>query len=301
MGSTAMSGLTRIDTVAFVGFGEAGGILGAALAAKGVQVSMFDLRREQLRDKARAAGVRVAGTLQSALAGAQMVVSAVTAEADLDVAQALARCLEAGQVCLDINSVSPHTKQHAQACIEGAGAHYVEAAVMAPVPPYGLAVPMLLGGAAAADLAPLLNALGFNASAVSEKIGVASAAKMCRSVMIKGIEALTVECLRAARHYEAESIVLASLAQTFGKMRDDADVPGYLVSRVAEHGRRRAAEMREVAQTLQEAGITPYMSDACAHLQDSIVDAMRAGGIDYDTLPAPFDWRAFFDGLPGRT
>jgi 3-hydroxyisobutyrate dehydrogenase-like beta-hydroxyacid dehydrogenase len=298
MGGAAMSGTTRIGVVAFVGFGEAGGILGAALAAKGVQVSMFDLRRDTLRDKAQAAGVRVADTLRSALDGAQVVVSAVTAEADLEVAQEVARCIEAGQVCLDINSVSPQTKQHAQACIEGAGARYVEAAVMAPVPPYGLAVPMLLGGADAARVAPLLNALGFNARAVSEKVGVASAAKMCRSVMIKGIEALTVECLRAARHYDAESIVLASLAETFGKMRDDADVPGYLVSRVAEHGRRRAAEMREVSQTLQEAGITPFMSDASARLQDSIVDAMQAGGIDYGTLPTPFDWRAFFDGLP---
>ncbi|QQC67803.1 NAD(P)-dependent oxidoreductase [Paraburkholderia ginsengisoli] len=293
-----MSGLTRIDAVAFVGFGEAGGILGAALAAKGVRVAMFDLRRDQLRDKAQAAGVRVAGTLRSVLDGAQLVVSAVTAEADLDVAQALAGCIEAGQVCLDINSVSPQTKQHAQACIEGAGARYVEAAVMAPVPPYGLAVPMLLGGADAVLLAPLLNALGFDARAVSEKVGVASAAKMCRSVMIKGIEALTVECLRAARHYDAESIVLASLTETFGKMRDAADVPGYLVSRVAEHGRRRAAEMREVSQTLQEAGITPFMSDASARLQDSIVDAMQAAGIDYGTLSTPFDWRAFFDRLP---
>jgi 3-hydroxyisobutyrate dehydrogenase-like beta-hydroxyacid dehydrogenase len=293
-----MSGPTRIATIAFIGFGEAGGILGAALAAKGVQVSMFDLRRDVLRDKALAAGVRVADTLQSALHGAQVVVSAVTAQADLEVAQEIARCIEAEQVVLDINSVSPHTKQHAQACIEGAGARYVEAAVMAPVPPYGLAVPMLLGGADAARLAPMLNALGFDARAVSAKVGVASAAKMCRSVMIKGIEALTVECLRAARHYDAESIVLASLAQTFGKMRDDADVPGYLVSRVAEHGRRRAAEMREVSQTLQEAGITPFMSDACARLQDSIVDAMQAGGIDCGALPTPFDWRAFFDELP---
>jgi 3-hydroxyisobutyrate dehydrogenase-like beta-hydroxyacid dehydrogenase len=293
-----MSGPTRIAAIAFIGFGEAGGILGAALAAKGVQVSMFDLRRDVLRDKALAAGVRVADTLQSALGGAQVVVSAVTAQADLDVAQEVARCIEADQVVLDINSVSPHTKQHAQACIEGAGARYVEAAVMAPVPPYGLAVPMLLGGADATRLAPMLNALGFDARAVSAKVGVASAAKMCRSVMIKGIEALTVECLRAARHYDAESIVLASLAQTFGKMRDDPDVPGYLVSRVAEHGRRRAAEMREVSQTLQEAGITPFMSDASARLQDSIVDAMQAGGIDYGTLPTPFDWRAFFDELP---
>jgi 3-hydroxyisobutyrate dehydrogenase-like beta-hydroxyacid dehydrogenase len=293
-----MSCMSELTRIAFIGFGEAGGILGSALAAKGVQVSMFDLRRDLLREKARAANVRVADSLKSALDGAQLVVSAVTADADLEVAQAAARCLRPHQVYLDINSVSPATKQHAQACIEAAGAQYVEAAVMAPVPPYGRAVPMLLGGASAARIAPQLNALGFRARAVAEQIGVASAAKMCRSMMIKGIEALTVECLRAARHYDAESIVLESLAETFGKMRRDAGVPGYLVSRVAEHGRRRAAEMREVAQTLREAGVTPFMSEASARLQDSVVDAMEAGGIDYGTLSTPFDWRAFFDRLP---
>ncbi|RZF24788.1 NAD(P)-dependent oxidoreductase [Paraburkholderia sp. UYCP14C] len=293
-----MSRMSELTHIAFIGFGEAGGILGAALAAKGVRVSMFDLRRDALRDKARAANVRVADTLQGALDGAQLIVSAVTADADLEVAQAAARCIRREQVYLDINSVSPATKQHAQACIEGAGAQYVEAAVMAPVPPYGLAAPMLLGGASAAQLASQLNELGFHARAVAEKVGVASAAKMCRSVMIKGIEALTVECLRAARHYDAESIVLESLAETFGRMRGDAGVPGYLVSRVAEHGRRRAAEMREVSQTLREAGITPFMSDASARLQDGVVDAMEAGGIHYGTLPTPFDWRSFFDVLP---
>jgi 3-hydroxyisobutyrate dehydrogenase-like beta-hydroxyacid dehydrogenase len=133
--------------------------------------------------------------------------------------------------------------------------------------------------------------------AVSTNVGVASAAKMCRSVMIKGIEALTVECLRAARSYGAEAIVLASLNETFSKMRDDADPAGYLISRVAEHGRRRAAEMREVSETLREAGVMPLMSEACARLQDSVVDAMQQRHIDYRSLPEPFAWRAFFDGL----
>lgn len=290
--------MNDLARVAFVGFGEAGAILGSALAAQGVQVSMFDLRRDMLREKAQAAGVRVGDTLASAIEHAQLIVSAVTAQADLEVAQAVASCIQPEQIYFDINSVSPVTKQHAQASIEGAGARYVECAVMAPVPPYGLAVPMLLGGAEAARVASLLTPLGLNVRAVSAKVGVASAAKMCRSVMIKGIEALTVECLRAARRYDAESIVLASLAETFTKMRDDADLAGYLISRVAEHGRRRAEEMREVSQTLADAGITPFMSDACARLQDSVVDAMQEGGIDYGALATPFDWRAFFDSLP---
>lgn len=285
------------ERVAFVGFGEAGGVLGAALAARGVSVSMYDLRLDALREKARAAQVRAASTLEDAIDGVELVVSAVTAQSDMDVAHALAERLAPGQIVLDINSVSPQTKQHAQSCIEVGGAHYVEAAVMAPVPPYGLAVPMLLGGAQAREVSARLNASGLRTEAVAERVGVASAAKMCRSVMIKGIEALTVECLRAARRYDAEAVVLASLSETLSKMQRDADLAGYLVSRVAEHGRRRAGEMREVAQTLRDAGVEPFMSEACARLQDGFVEAMQARGIAYDDLDAPFDWRALFDRL----
>jgi 3-hydroxyisobutyrate dehydrogenase-like beta-hydroxyacid dehydrogenase len=167
---------------------------------------------------------------------------------------------------------------------------------MAPVPPLGLAVPMLLGGARAAELAPALNALGFSARAVSGEVGGASAIKMCRSVVIKGIEALAVESLLAARHYGAEDAVLASLAATFPSMGWEQSQPDYLVSRVAEHGRRRAAELREVARTVRAAGLEPYMADAIARRQDALVDDMLAAGIAFERQ-APFSWRQLADGL----
>ncbi|SAK63564.1 6-phosphogluconate dehydrogenase, NAD-binding [Caballeronia arationis] len=287
----------KITRVAIIGFGEAGGVLGAALAEKGVQVSMYDVRLDALREKAARAGVRAADTVSEAIGDAQLIVSAVTAQADIEVAGTIAAHIAPGQVCFDINSVSPQTKRHAQFVIEATGAHYVEAAVMAPVPPYGIEVPMLLGGIEAESVGAALNELGFRTRTVSAKIGVASAAKMSRSVMIKGIEALTVECLRAARHYDAEAIVLESLRDTFARMQHHADLPGYLVSRVAEHGRRRAAEMREVAETLRDADVEPFMSEASARLQDEIVDQMERQGMDYGTLPDPFDWREFFARL----
>lgn len=294
--------MEQIDRIAFIGFGEAGGILGAALAAQGVRVSMFDRLLDEpgrafaMQEKAAAAGVHAAATLSAAIDGAQIIVSAVTAASDAEVADATARCIASGQTFLDINSVSPRTKQHGQRCIEDVGGHYVEAAVMAPVSPYGLAVPMLLAGAHAQVVAEQLRKFGAEARAVSAQVGAASAAKMCRSVMIKGIEALTVECLSAARYYRAEAIVLASLQETFVKMQHDADVPGYLISRVAEHGRRRAAEMREVAQTLRDAGVDPLMSEACAQRQDNLVDAMEALDIPYDTS-IPFVWQNLLDAL----
>ena len=155
---------------------------------------------------------------------------------------------------------------------------------------------MLLGGARAAQLAESLNALGMDVTAVSRDVGVASAIKMCRSVMIKGLEALCVESLRTARHYGAEDAVLASLAASFPSMGWTQAQPDYLVSRVAQHGRRRAAEMREVAQTVAAAGLDPVMATAIAVAQDALVDEMATRGIAYDATRA-FSWRELADAL----
>lgn len=288
-----------------VGFGEAGSILAAELAAGGHEVVTYDIlldaqtTRTAMLDKARRARVGTADSFDAAVDGADLVVSAVTAAASADVARNASKALRAGQVFLDINSCSPATKRSNAQIVQGSGADYVEAAVMAPVPPQRLRVPMLLGGARAAQLAPALTALGMNASAISNQIGVASAVKMCRSVIIKGLEALTVESMLAARRFGAEKEVLESLQGTFPQMGWQDKLPDYLVSRVAEHGRRRAAEMREVAHTLADVGIEPTMALATAARQDWLIDAMAAQGIDYPH-GEPFSWRWLADALVPR-
>jgi 3-hydroxyisobutyrate dehydrogenase-like beta-hydroxyacid dehydrogenase len=290
-------------TIAIIGFGEAGGILGAELAKKpGIAVSIYDILLDDaaalgaMRAKGEAARVTAAASHAAAVQGADLVISAVTAASAVDVAKVCAPHLAAGQVFLDINSISPEAKRANAAAVEARGADYVEAAVMAAVPPKRLAVPMLLGGRRARAVAAALNAMGFSAEAVADRIGVASAIKMCRSVVIKGIEALTVECLLGARRYGAEAEVLASLAGTFPGMGWDRDLPNYLISRVAEHGRRRAAEMREVAATLTDGGIAPRMASATAALHDWLVDALAAAGASY-RANGEFDWREAADAL----
>ncbi|MEP7313867.1 MAG: DUF1932 domain-containing protein [Pseudomonadota bacterium] len=292
-------------TVCFIGFGEAGSILGADLAQHGLAVRcydlLFDVPAERARMLLRCADARVdaAASVADAVRGAKLVVSAVTASASRDVARDTALLLQAGQIFLDLNSVSPETKRGNAQLVEASGASYVEAAVMAPVPPQRLRVPMLLGGPRAAELAPALAALGLNVEAVAAEVGVASAIKMCRSILIKGLEALTVESLLTARHYGAEDAVLASLAGTYPAMGWTAELPDYLISRVAEHGRRRAAEMREVAQTVAASGMTPLLATAVAQRQDALVDAMEAAALCYDSSEA-FSWRALADRLAAR-
>jgi 3-hydroxyisobutyrate dehydrogenase-like beta-hydroxyacid dehydrogenase len=297
----AMSG-NPIRQIALIGFGEAGGIFGQDLAAAGVSLAMFDVllgarpSRTPMLAKARNAGVRACDSLEEAIRDADLVISAVTASAAADVAGQAASTLHKGQTYLDINSVSPGTKREIARILQSSNAIFVEAAVMAPVSPQRLKVPMLLGGAKAEQVAERLRAIGMNATPISDRVGVASAVKMCRSVIIKGIEALAVESLFAARRYGAEKEVLASLAATYPQMGWDRQLPDYLISRVAEHGKRRAAEMREAAETLKNVGVEPLTALATAERQDWLVREMAERRLSVRT-GEPFSWQQLADAL----
>jgi len=288
--------------IGLIGFGEVGAILGEDLVRAGCGVRAYDIlldapdARGAMRRKAEHVGVEVAASTHAAVTDADLIVSAVTAASSGDVAAAASPTLRSGQIFLDINSVSPQTKRSNAQRIEASGADYVEAAVMAAIAPQRLAVPMLLGGARAGELAEVLRGLGMKATAISDEIGVASAVKMCRSIVIKGLEALTLECLLGARRFGAERQVLASLDATFPHMGWGEALPDYLVSRVAEHGRRRAEEMREVARTLASVGIEPLMAAATAQRQQALIDRMAARGLDYAS-GAYGTWQQLVDEL----
>jgi len=298
-----------IPHIAIIGFGEVGSIFGHDFAKQGIDVAIYDILlgskrlRGQMLSKARACGVRAEQNLKDCVHDADLVVSAVTSSSAVEVAKEAGGILLDGQIFLDINSVSPETKRKAANRIEGGRARnkkaqFVEAAVMAAVPGQRLKVPMLLGGAHAAEASNRLRSLGMNATALSKQIGLASAVKMCRSVMIKGVEALAVECLFAARQYGAEDAVLESLAATYPNLGWDDGLPDYLISRVAQHGLRRAAEMREVAKALRCVGVKPTMATAVAERQERLVREMAARDFGCETGQS-FSWRGLADAIAG--
>src|SRR3569832_1391201 len=176
-----------------IGYGEVGRILAEDLRKDGVRVSAYDIklgdgRAAPLRNHADKIGVTLAASHAELASQANFIVSAVTASQDIAVAAACAPGIKKGAWFLDFNSASPGAKQRAAELIDGAGGRYVEGAVMTSVPPYRIKVPLLLGGPGARELEPLLNAIGFAARVASDKLGVSSAVKMCRSIMIKGLE-----------------------------------------------------------------------------------------------------------------
>ena len=253
------------NKVAIIGFGEVGGILAADLAKAGAEIAAFDTAPDA-QARARAAGI-AADSPAAACENAAMVFVCVTAGSVLAAMRSLHGALGAAPFVVDVNSVAPGTKQEAAREITAAGGRYVEAAVMASVPPKRIATPMLLGGPHADAFMRAAAPFGMDLTPFSPEIGRASSVKMCRSVMIKGLEALTTECMLAARHYGVEADVL----RTMGDTLPHPDWPGlarYVISRALIHGKRRAEEMREVARTVEEAGVEPLLSRAIAERQD---------------------------------
>ena len=267
--------------VGLVGYGEVGRILAEDLRKRDVKVSAYDIKlggdqAGALREHAAAFGVALSSSHADLAMQADFIVSAVTASQAVRVANACAPAVKKGAWFLDFNSASPGAKRRAAALIDAAGGRYVEGAVMTSVPPYRLKVPLLLGGSGAKELAPLLVVLGFNAKVASEQLGVASAVKMCRSVMIKGLEAMVIESFTTARAYGVEDAVLASLAETFPGI-DWEKQGAYFFQRVIEHGRRRSEEVREVAETVREAGLTPWSAQGTAERQAWVADLSDQG------------------------
>src|SRR6187551_3105869 len=250
--------------VALVGFGEAGEAFARSPGWRG-EARGWDVLPER-RAAMAACGVDTGDNPAEALGDRAFLLSLVTADAALDAARAYAPLLPEGALWCDMNSVAPGTKREAAAAVEAAGGRYVDVAVMAPVDK-GMAVPLLIAGPHALAAQPLLEALGFiNTRVVGDDIGRASAIKMIRSVMVKGLEALSWECAAAAEAAGVFDEVMASLDASEKPLRW-AERVAYNRERMETHGFRRAAEMEESARTLQGLGIEPVMTRGTVELQ----------------------------------
>lgn len=260
--------------LAIIGFGEVGQIFARQFADAGVaNIAVYDIvfpDANAQQTKAASSGPwKKSVSAHEATLGSGLVISAVTAASATDAA--MSAVMGKGAFFWDLNSVSPETKIGAADIIEKCGGRYVEAAVMSSVPPNGIRSPMLLGGPHARDFIAQMAPFNLSLTVFNDEIGLASAVKMCRSVLIKGLEALVVESLLAARHYGVEREVLASLKDTIPHP-DWPKQAAYMMSRALIHGRRRAEEMREVAATMIDAGVEPLLSRQVAHRQDWAAD-----------------------------
>lgn len=263
-----------LDRVGFVGFGEAGFHIANGLRGAGLgRTFAFDTDTgDKPRQRARESCTDLLASNAELASSCDVIFSAVTADQALNAARQTAPHLSSRHYYVDVSSVSPKMKQAVGKAVSQSGAKFVEAAMMAPVPPHGHRVPTLLGGAAAPEFLELMRPFGVRMEVVStDQIGRAAAVKMFRSIVYKGLEALMFECVLGASHYGAEARVFQSLNESFPGV-DFQKLADYMIGRVVVHGERRAREMDEVASTLRETGIEPIMAEATARRMDWAAD-----------------------------
>jgi 3-hydroxyisobutyrate dehydrogenase-like beta-hydroxyacid dehydrogenase len=297
--------------IAFIGFGEAGRAFAAGLrserAGAGCAMSMYDLLLDDadrdvsaaMREAARALDVRAATDHEDAVRDAEWIVVAVTATTSLQAVRSTVPALRDGQRVLDVNSVSPARKRETESIVLPTRAAYVDVAVMSPVHPALHRTPLLVSGPGARGAMEGFASLGMKAEHVGADTGAASAVKMVRSILVKGLEALLVESMLVGAHYGVLERVLASMQHSHPGL-DWTATAGYSIERVVSHGARRAAEMREVATTVAQAGLAPLMASAIAERQQWLADLRVAARFDGAVPPTLEALLPAIDAARGR-
>ena len=255
-------------TIGFMGFGEAAPAIAEGLSEEGARgMRAYDIAHaanpERFVARAGRSGTQMASGPAEIAEQCDLVFSLVTCTEAVPAARSISTSLKPRHIYVDMNSASPQVKREVGAIVESTGARFVEAALMSVVPPNRHKVPALLCGAAAGELKRELEPLGMNLELLGDEIGAASATKMFRSIVVKGVQGLFIECVFAARHFGVEKRVLDSVTTSFPGI-DWNGLADYFIGRSALHAGRQSHEMEEVAATLETLGETPVMAKATA-------------------------------------
>ena len=236
-----------MTTITIIGLGEAGRLYAGGLRTAGAQVRGYDPYAA-----ADLPGIDRVAALGEAVAGADLVLSLVGANAAETVAAEALPLMSPPAVFADLNTGSPDMK--ARIASRGA-AHAIavaDVAVLAPVPRAAERTPLLASGPGAERFAALVSPLGVPVDTTAGQAGDAARLKLVRSVFMKGLAALVIETLGAARAAGAEDWMRGQLV---GELGPDGDA---LVARLVEgtyaHAVRREHEVRDVLAMLDAAG-----------------------------------------------
>ena len=272
-------------SIAFIGLGEAAStIISGWGNNRNKQIQAFDIKlqesdtKEEIIARASKLNIGFKFSLKDLIKDADFIFSTVTADQALNVAREVSPFLKENAYFFDLNSCAPSSKQKSCKSIEANKGCYVDVAVMAPVFPKKNLVPLLISGDQAYQAVAALEKLPMNAKVIDGPVGRASSVKMVRSIMVKGLEALTAECTLAAAEADVLDEVFASLKNGHPYF-DLLTHSMYNFERSLAHGKRRAEELKEVSKMLDDLSLINQMSKATTIWQEKLGSLERASSI----------------------
>ncbi|MFC1798873.1 DUF1932 domain-containing protein [Thermodesulfobacteriota bacterium] len=254
-------------TIGFIGFGEAAYQMSEGLRGEGfAKIIAYDKywniepNSELISERAEKTQVELVPNMQALIENSDMIISAVSADMALELAESASPFLKHDQIYVDINATSPMTMEEVDAIISPV-AVFVDCAAMGPFPIYQHKTPLLVSGKGAALFTEKMAPFGMDITLMDKPAGSASATKMFRSIFMKGFIAQSLETLFAARKYQVEDVVLMSLKESF-TVKPFLEMVNVLLTRGVIHSERREHEMEEVIDTLKNLNLDSTMSQA---------------------------------------
>ena len=262
--------------IAFIGLGEAAStIISGWGNLRNNQIKAFDIKlqsdhtKEEIIARASKLNIQIKFSLKELIRDADLIFSTVTADQALAVAKKVSMHLKKGSFFFDLNSCAPSSKQEACENIQIFDGRYVDVAVMAPVSAKKHLVPLMISGDKAFQARAILEKLPMDVKIIEGPVGRASSIKMVRSIMVKGLEALTAECALAA----VEADVLDEVFNSLSAEHPHFDIIKHSIynfERSLSHGKRRSEELKEVSKMLEDLRLANHMSKATAIWQNNI-------------------------------
>lgn len=241
--------------IAILGLGEAGSHFANDLAEMGLEVSGWDpnLTRELH------SAVHFAANNPEAVSEADIVFSVNLTAVSQGVAREVLPFLKKGSLYCEMNTSAPTTKQAIEQILKPADIHFVDLAIMAPVPPKGIKVPLLASGGGARFLAEQLEPYYLNLRVLNDQAGDAAGRKLLRSIVYKGVAAIICEAMEAGQYFGLENYIRTQIKDIIG---EDDELIDRFVEGSRTHAERRIHEMEAVTSMLEQAGLSAIMSRA---------------------------------------
>jgi 3-hydroxyisobutyrate dehydrogenase-like beta-hydroxyacid dehydrogenase len=263
----------EIRDIGVVSPGDMGQALAIRLGEAGFAIhGALDGRSDETRRLAADAGMHDCGSLAELVRTCDLIVSVVSPAQARTVAQDVADAMrETGRriAFADMNAISPRQVQEEERIVCDAGGMFIDGGIVGPPPRGEKARPKLYVSGTDAPLFEQIHHPNLQVRVLSDRVGDASALKMCYAAMTKGVTAVTLELLIAAHDLGVEAAVERELRESRPDVLDWQ--LGNFATVPARSG-RWVPEMQQIARTFEEVGLTPTIFNGAAELYGMVAE-----------------------------
>lgn len=269
--------MDEVRNIGIVGYGEVGKVFAGGLIQNNFDVHVYDLLTEQGHEEVlkdiKNKGATPALSISDLVNKSEVILLLVNSAATKDVIASITKTKQKPLTIIDLTTSKPYTKKNCKIEIENyhPEAIYIDGAIMGTVATEGFNVPLLLASENEEIMLTIKKELTMNIKILVGEVGKAASIKLIRSVFMKGLEALLLESMIAAKKYNVDQNVMESISMTLNN-NDFNKFGEALIKTHVIHKNRRYKEILDSIKLIEDAKIEPYVTQGVKHFFEYSVE-----------------------------